>query len=203
MSRFGQVPEHGERLGVSVSRFEHGFLEALYQADDIGLGLIDAELRYVRVNETLAEINGVSAHEHEGHTVREVLPQFADLLEPMLRQVIDSRSPLVDIEISGPTPADPNADRHFRGGYLPIFEGDEVIGVAGLVLETTERVRTDRELKEQARQIYENVVQELTVGRLALDEGDSDAAYEAVGRALAQAKEIASKVLLDEVLPDV
>ncbi len=186
---------------MSISRFEHGFVEALFESDDIGLALVDSQLRYVRVNDTLAEINGVPAAGHEGKTVRQVLPTVADLLEPLLRQIVESGEPLENLQLSGPTPADPEADRHFHGAYYPIVEDDTVIGVGAVVVEITQRVRTQRELLEQAHQIYETVVQELTVAQLALDEGEREQAYEALGRALTEAKHIASKVMLEEMLP--
>lgn len=35
-------------------RFEHGFIEGLFEVAHIGLGLVDLDLRYVRVNDALA-----------------------------------------------------------------------------------------------------------------------------------------------------
>lgn len=183
-------------------RFEHGFIEALFDVAHIGLGLVDLDLRYVRVNEALAAVNGVSAAGHEGRTIGEVLPALAGLAEPLLREVIDSRQPLVDMELSGPTPADPDADRHFLVSYYPVLDESEVIGVGAVVVEITERVRAHRELTQQASEIYENVVQDLTVVQLALEQGDSGKAASAAKRALDSARRIASKVLLEELAGD-
>ncbi|MCA1706832.1 MAG: PAS domain-containing protein [Actinobacteria bacterium] len=190
---------------MSMLRFEHGFVEGLFASDDIALGLLDSDLRYVSVNQKLAEINGRSASEHVGKSVREVLPDFADFVEPLLEKVISSRQPLVDLEISGPTPTDPNADRHFRGSYFPILDGDEVIGVGAIVLEVTERARSERALAEQAHRVFDNIVQSLSVAKLSLEEGESDKALESVTVALSEAKEIATDVLTSELLrqPDV
>ena len=49
-------------------------LDALVSAAPIGQGFLDTDFRYVRVNDALAEINGVPAIDHIGRTVREVLP---------------------------------------------------------------------------------------------------------------------------------
>src|SRR5688500_3620751 len=94
-------------------RFEHGFLEALFDTAGIGLGLVDTDLRYVRVNDQLASINGLPADDHIGRKVIDVIPTLADLAEPLLRRVIETKTPVTDLELSGPTPADLEADRHF------------------------------------------------------------------------------------------
>jgi len=40
--------------------------------------VIDPELRYLRINERLAEVHGLSPQAHIGKTVREVIPHLAD-----------------------------------------------------------------------------------------------------------------------------
>ena len=49
-----------------------GEIEAIYRAAPIGLCLVDADLRYVRINEQLAQINGSSVAAHIGNTLREI-----------------------------------------------------------------------------------------------------------------------------------
>jgi PAS domain-containing protein len=52
-------------------------LDAMYGAAPVGLGFWDRDLRYVRVNEKLAEINERPAADHVGRTFAEVVPQLA------------------------------------------------------------------------------------------------------------------------------
>lgn len=183
-------------------RFEHGFIEAIFEASGIGLGLVDTDLHYVRVNAALAQVNGVPAAEHEGRSVREIIPGLADVAEALLQQVISTKEPVVDLPLSGPTPKDPDADRHFLASYYPVLGDDRVIGVGSVIVEVTERVRGQRELTQQAHEIYEQVVQDLTVVRLALEKGDLQKADQAAARALDASKAIASKVLLEELIGD-
>ena len=42
-----------------------------------------SELRYIRLNDALARMNGVPREAHLGRTVRELLPHHADLIEPL------------------------------------------------------------------------------------------------------------------------
>ena len=179
----------------SGPRFEHGFVEALFEAAGIGLGLLDKDLRYVRVNDSLAAINGKKVSEHEGRPVREVIPELADLAEALLRQVIETKEPILNLELSGGTPADPDADRHFRLSYYPVFEEDEVIGVGVVVLEETERVRGQRKLTHQAHSIFEDVLQDLVVVKLTLELGETEKALATIEKALQSARKITSSVL--------
>ena len=53
-------------------------LDHLYAIEPVGLCLVDAELRYLRVNQKMAEINGPSPDQHLGKSVREVLPEIGE-----------------------------------------------------------------------------------------------------------------------------
>ena len=85
-------------------------LQALYDRAPMGLAVLDAQLRYVRINERLAEINGLSVAEHLGKTVREIVPDLADTVESIIHHVLKTGEPGVDLEVRGETVAQP------RGG---------------------------------------------------------------------------------------
>lgn len=104
---------------MSISRFAHGFLEAFFDSDELGIGLVDTDLRYVRVNDALALINGLPAAEHEGRTVREVVPEFADVAESLLHQVIESKRAVIGIEMPGPPSSEGGSDKYFRVSFFP------------------------------------------------------------------------------------
>lgn len=95
-------------------------LENLYHTAPVGLCLMDTQFRFVRINERLAEINGLSRSEHLGRTIRDVLPELADTLEPIFRRVIATGEPSVDHEIVGSTPAEPGVERTWLASYHPV-----------------------------------------------------------------------------------
>ena len=72
-------------------------LDAVYATAPVGLGVLDADLRYVRVNERLAQMNGLAAEQHVGKTVRAVNPRWADQTEPTLRRVLETGSPALKV----------------------------------------------------------------------------------------------------------
>ena len=76
----GSWPATAEALEAGAARTDAHLaeLEALYRASDAGLALLDRELRYLRLNERLAAMNGAPLEAHLGRTVREVVPDLAD-----------------------------------------------------------------------------------------------------------------------------
>ena len=62
-----------------------GLLDALFATAPVGLAFYDHDLRYLKINETLAALNGVPAEHHIGRTAREVIPAIADHVETYLR----------------------------------------------------------------------------------------------------------------------
>src|SRR5690606_26338558 len=57
-------------------REANALLDAIFAAAPIGLGFWDRDLRFRRINERLAEMHGVSAAEHEGKRLDELLPDI-------------------------------------------------------------------------------------------------------------------------------
>jgi PAS domain S-box-containing protein len=138
-----------------LERFEQdaALLDTLFTEAPVGLAFFDRDLRYVRVNDALAEINGVGAGEHVGRTVAEVLPELhADVLQG-LRRVLVTGEALKDVEVVGRTPAQPGKDRTWLCGWYPIRVGDgsTIAGIGAIVMEVTARVRAERRTAFLAR----------------------------------------------------
>ncbi len=118
-------------------------IETIYQCAPIGLNVIDPELRFVRINRRLADMNGLSIEAHLGHTIREVLPDLADAAEALLQQILVTGEPLLNVEITGKTPASPGIQRTWLESFWPIKNGDRVIGINTVCEEITDRKRLE------------------------------------------------------------
>ena len=126
-----------------------GLLDALFATAPVGLAFYDRNLRYLKINETLAALNGVPAEEHVGRTVGQVIPAIADQVEPLLRSVLESGEPVLGQELRGATAATPE-ERYWLASYYPVRSGDgEVIGVGAVVADLTERTRAQLRLAAQ------------------------------------------------------
>jgi PAS domain S-box-containing protein len=118
-------------------------IEAIYQSAPIGLNVLDTNLRFIRINQHLADINGLSVDAHLGRTVREVLPEMADAAEPLLRSILETGEPRLNMEISGETPAQPGVQRTWLESFLPLKDGDRIVGISTVCEEITELKRNE------------------------------------------------------------
>ena len=57
-------------------------IEDLYHNTPVGMCVLDRDLRFFRINERLAEINGIPAADHIGKSRRDMVPTLADEVEP-------------------------------------------------------------------------------------------------------------------------
>ena len=132
--------------------------------------MLDKELRYVRINDRLAEINGISAADHIGRTVREIVPDIADQAEAALRKVLEGEE-VWGLEISGKTPAQPGVVRTWRENWLPMRDAaGEIAGIAISAEEVTEAKRAEDRLRD-AESRYRAVFEQAAVGvaRVSVD----------------------------------
>jgi PAS domain S-box-containing protein len=125
-------------------------LNAFFASSPIGLKILDDQLRFVQINEPLAQINGLSARDHIGKTVREVLPDLAPRLEPLYKQVMTTGEPILNLELSGETPSLPGIVRYWMTSYFPIpGEEGRPSGVGSVVVEISDRKRIEAALQQQ------------------------------------------------------
>ncbi|MBW4562559.1 MAG: PAS domain S-box protein [Mojavia pulchra JT2-VF2] len=123
-------------------------LNAFFCSAPVGMNILDNELRFVQINELLAEMNGLSQTEHIGKTLHEALPQIAPLVAPFYEQVLLTGKAILNIEVSTPLPKEPDIIRHFLTSYFPIpGEGDRPSGVGTVILEISARKYAEQELR--------------------------------------------------------
>lgn len=136
-----------ERLRRLVQS-EAAIVSTLLEDAPIGFALIDPELRFVRINQELAAMNGFSVVEHEGRPVFDLLPGLRTTAEPLLREVLETGTPLRDVEIVGTTPADPRVEHTWLESFFPVrAPGGPTIGVAAVARDVTKIRDLERKLQ--------------------------------------------------------
>ena len=124
-------------------------LATVYASAPVGLAFLDPNLRVVMVNDYLAAVNGLPAGAHIGRTLPELLGERGKVIEQPYRQVLASGRPLIDVEDSGDSPAEPGVMRHWLCSYYPVFgpgQGPEreLVGINAVVLDISERIQQDQ-----------------------------------------------------------
>lgn len=122
-------------------------IEAIYSTAPIGLCVLDADCRYLRINRFLAEINGVPLEEHCGKTLRTVVPNIAAKAEALVRRVIETGEPILNLEMCGETPREPGTPRYFNFHLYPLKQGGNTCAVNIVTEEITDRTRIEAALR--------------------------------------------------------
>jgi len=144
-----RAAEQAVRAAEELARQRLAELEDLYVNAPVGLCVLDCNLRYLRINERAAKINGIPAAAHIGKTVRELMPQLADAIEPELRRVLATGEPKLNIEVVSETPAQPGVLRNSLLQWLPTKDAQgRVTGLSIVVEETTERKTAEAALRQ-------------------------------------------------------
>jgi PAS domain S-box-containing protein len=161
---FRSLQESEQRVRTQLAE-----LEQVYTAAPVGLLLVDTDFRFVRVNEKLAEINGLPIEQHFGRTLDDVVPDLADELKAIYRPIIETGEPVVNMAIRGKTPAQPGVEREWLGNYYP-FKNDNngIIGVIGGVIEVTQLKQAEKEAQD-ARLFADNLLKTANAMIVGLD----------------------------------
>ncbi|GGV00739.1 hypothetical protein GCM10010275_44510 [Streptomyces litmocidini] len=129
-------------------------MESLFTQSPIGLALLGPDLRFLRVNDALARMNGVSAARHVGRRLTEVVPGVnAAGLESLMRQALESGRAVVDARRVGRTPADPDRDHIWSCSYAPLVDRTESrpLGLIASLVDITESQEAHIEVERARR----------------------------------------------------
>ncbi len=152
--RPGTLVIAAETSAVGRMRDSLAALEGLFAQSPIGLALFDRRLRYVRVNDALAAMNGRPAAAHVGKRIHEVVPGLdPSAVEALMRDVLKTGRAVLDRR-TGRTAASPGQDHIWSSSYAPLTgSGGEALGVIASVIDITEG-QADHVRAERARQRF-------------------------------------------------
>lgn len=132
-------------------------LEQAYRTAPVGLALLDRDLRYLRINERLAAINGRPASEHIGRSVTAIIPELDDLMKTIYGKVFGSGQPVRDLEVDLYALDQTTLNGSWLTSYFPVLGQDgQVVAASSVVFEITERKQAELRLREQQRMLSES-----------------------------------------------
>ncbi|RYB07200.1 response regulator [Lichenibacterium ramalinae] len=128
-------------------RAASALLEGVLDHAPVGLGFLDASLHVRHMNRSLSTMSDRALSASVGASIWDVLPQLREPLEARLRQVVEGRRPIPNIEVR----AGDGKPRDYQVTFYPIRssgKGDRLEGAGMVVSDVTVRKRTEARLRD-------------------------------------------------------
>ncbi|MCT4351531.1 SpoIIE family protein phosphatase [Streptomyces sp. Je 1-79] len=129
--------------------------DGLFARSPVGIGLLDTELRFLRVNPALEAMNGLTEAAHAGRRLSDLLPDVnAGEIEDAMRQALAYGEPVLDRHRAGRTPADPDHEHVWSCSYVRMEDpGGRPIGVVATLVDVTAQHRDHVEAEAGRRRL--------------------------------------------------
>jgi PAS domain S-box-containing protein len=117
------------------------FLDSLFETCPIGLVMLDEDLRYVHLNQALADMDGLPIEDHIGRRMEEfMITSDGGEYQRMLRAVAEEGRPAVSTLVVLRAAGHPDHDQVRSVSFFPLSQaGDTRPGVGGLLVDVTDR----------------------------------------------------------------
>ena len=143
--------------------------ESLLTCAPFGFAVLDRDLRFVRINEQLAEMNGMSIAAHLGKTVAEIVPTREAALLLVTAQIAANGQPVLDHEFTNETARAPGIKRTWNECWYPVRdEHGELIGFSTVVVDITERKQAEVALRRNAA-LFAKIIEQAPGGVYVVD----------------------------------
>ncbi len=131
----------------------NALMDDYFSLAPVAMGFCDTEMRYVRLNQELADINGLSIEDHISKRPSDILPRELGItVEEEFETVLQTGQAIVNEEISGETLAQPGVTRHWLHSYFPILNADRsLIGIGVALIEITKLKSTEEQLRQSQK----------------------------------------------------
>jgi two-component system, sensor histidine kinase PdtaS len=145
-----QVPGEFSALDMPapLGDLPQGTVACLLHALPIGVAVFDRELRYRHVNHALTVIGGHSVEARLGRTVAELAPGMADLVQPVMQHLIDTRRTLTGWRLSTAQSDPSRPPREVVADFHPIVNAaGAVTGLLSLVRDVNGEQRAEQAIR--------------------------------------------------------
>jgi len=162
-----EIEKHIRDLNASLERRvaeRTAELESMLANATVGLAFFDRDARFIRINHWLAEFNGIPLEAHLGRSLRELLPQVADDVEPLILQVYETGRSHTGIELQCTTLARPGELRSLLQSIFPVLALDGTVRTVGVtVTDITEQKRSQAAMAALNRALTEEIAKRVVV----------------------------------------
>lgn len=170
----------------------------------VGVCLLDRDLRYLHVNQALADINGMTVRDHIGRSVAEIMPDLAATLERHWRRAMDTGEPIENIAVQVAAGVIPNEAQGWSTSLFPLTGDDGTVTCVSVIVREVTEVDRLKQAAEETEGRYRNLV-ENSLGLICTH--DLDGTLLSVNGAAAESlsyrpSELVGRNLADVLAPD-
>ncbi|MFA8388389.1 MAG: CheR family methyltransferase [Pelagibaca sp.] len=131
-------------------------LEAFYERAPIGAAMYGPDMRYLRVNDALANMLGRPASDIVGRHPKDFIPIVWKQTEPVLQKVMKTKEPVLNFEINAPLPSESDEIRTWIASYFPIaIGGGDTVEIAVTTMDITPQKRLEQSLTIKQSELQE------------------------------------------------
>ncbi len=139
---------------------------------NIGLGIHDDQLRFIQINQALADMNGYSIEAHLNHSILELLPDMAPKILPLLQMVQATGEAVSNLEIAMALPQQPEVMRYWLVSCFPIpgiARNRNAVGKIIVEISDRKRIEMEREKLIDILEVTSDIVGTAEVNTLRME----------------------------------
>ncbi len=126
----------------------------------VGLAFANRKYECIRINQYLADIDGIPVEQHIGRKLCELLPHASSFIESDLERVFETGRPISGRELALQNPVRPWETRYLVLGHFPVLHADgSVRSVGTSVTDVTTRIRSEKTQAELNRTLQAEITQ--------------------------------------------
>ncbi|HEY9639473.1 MAG TPA: PAS domain S-box protein [Coleofasciculaceae cyanobacterium] len=161
-----------ERIARSQAESAQRQLTTLFETSPVGLALLDANQRFIAINEALAEINGLTREQHLGHSIPDLFGQSDPGLVEIFREIYATGNAFISSNFAIHVPGrEDRCPGYYNVDYLPTCNSlGQVERVLVYVVDTTDRYRLEQAqsfLAEAGRVLASSLDYQTTLSSIA------------------------------------
>ncbi|MGI5440202.1 SpoIIE family protein phosphatase [Streptomyces shenzhenensis] len=158
---------------ADMASIDRAVLKALFTESPLGLHVVDPQLRLIQYNSAFPGMKGVRRQDALGRSLHEVAPELvSEAIERVLKQVMDTGEPVIDMVQQGAPPSEPGKDHVYSLSAIRLLDdAQRVLGAATIAIDVTDRHRV-RDRLELLNKASSRIGTTLDVSRTAEELAD-------------------------------